>query len=156
MYHRLRQALHSQSPLFSYSLIRSQGSGRVLSHMTNRRHLSTRVQFVSWLALIGGTACAQLHFHSSTRVAIIGAGSAGSSAAYHLHQYAPDVNMTVFEKNSYIGGRSTSVQIQDDPLEVAELGASIFVDANYILGNASKTFNLELEDTVGPPDTIGV
>ncbi|KAI1103737.1 prenylcysteine oxidase [Jackrogersella minutella] len=84
------------------------------------------------------------------QVAIIGAGAAGSSTAYHLHKYAKeegmDVNITIFEKTSHIGGRTLTVNVYDDPLNPVELGASIFVKVNHILYNASKAFNLRLVD----------
>ncbi|KAJ9647360.1 hypothetical protein H2199_002349 [Coniosporium tulheliwenetii] len=80
------------------------------------------------------------------RVAIIGAGAGGSSAAYHLRQYAAkagsNVNITVYERNPYIGGRSTTVNVYDDPNEPVELGASIFVKINKILVDAAESFNL--------------
>ncbi|KAF4631191.1 hypothetical protein G7Y89_g6938 [Cudoniella acicularis] len=84
---------------------------------------------------------------ASRRVAIIGAGAGGSSAAYYLQQFAEqsgvELNITVFEKSSYVGGRSTTVNAYDDPLEPVELGASIFVDVNTILKNSSEKFGLK-------------
>ncbi|KAK7522581.1 prenylcysteine lyase [Phyllosticta citriasiana] len=85
-------------------------------------------------------------------IAIIGAGAAGSSAAYHLSQYASmagiTTNITVFERSAYVGGRSTTVHAWDDPLQPVELGASIFVKVNHILMEAVQRFNL----TVATPD----
>ncbi|KAI9661300.1 MAG: hypothetical protein M1821_009627 [Bathelium mastoideum] len=79
-------------------------------------------------------------------VAIIGAGAGGASAAYFLKQYASEtganVNVTIFERNPYIGGRSTTVNAWDDPTEPVELGASIFVEVNKNLVKAAKDFNL--------------
>lgn len=75
-----------------------------------------------------------------------GAGAAGSSTAYYLQQYANksgiSINITVFERNSYIGGRSTTVNAYDHPMEPVELGASIFVEVNTILKNSSQAFGL--------------
>ena len=69
-----------------------------------------------------------------------GAGAAGSTAAHNLRKYAEEasisVNITIFEKSSFIGGRSTTVDAWNDPslgLPI-ELGASIFVKANEIRG----------------------
>ncbi|PYI07515.1 Prenylcysteine oxidase [Aspergillus sclerotiicarbonarius CBS 121057] len=98
------------------------------------------------------------------RVAIIGAGAAGSSTAYSLRKYADalqiPVNITVFERSSYVGGRSTTVNVLDNPATPVELGASIFVEVNHHLVNASKELGLhvsganrarpqETEDTLG-------
>ncbi|KAI1459627.1 prenylcysteine oxidase [Annulohypoxylon moriforme] len=84
------------------------------------------------------------------QVAIIGAGAAGSSTAYHLRKYARDegvdVNITIFEKTDRIGGRTLTVNVYDDPLNRVELGASIFVEVNHILYDACKEFNLPLKN----------
>ncbi|KAK0254080.1 hypothetical protein LTR91_006334 [Friedmanniomyces endolithicus] len=71
---------------------------------------------------------------------VAGAGAGGASTAYHLRKFAAAsgfaVNITVFERNDYIGGRSTTVDVYDDPMNPVELGASIFVKANHILESA--------------------
>ncbi|KAJ0348840.1 hypothetical protein COL154_006535 [Colletotrichum chrysophilum] len=90
-------------------------------------------------------------FDSSVKqVAIIGAGAGGSAAAYYLQQYAEadgiEVNITVFEKTNHIGGRTLTVEAYDNPLEQVELGASIFIEANQILYNASRRFGLPLKE----------
>ncbi|KAL3462999.1 hypothetical protein BJX64DRAFT_258006 [Aspergillus heterothallicus] len=80
------------------------------------------------------------------QVAIIGAGAAGASTAYSLRKYAKEqgvqLNITVFERADYVGGRSTTVNVFDDPVYPIELGASIFVEVNYNLVNASKDLGL--------------
>ena len=77
-----------------------------------------------------------------------GAGAAGSSAAYHLRRYAAQerlpLNVTIFEKTNHIGGRTLTVNAWDSPNEPIELGASIFVEINHILYNATKDFHLPL------------
>ncbi|QDS77868.1 hypothetical protein FKW77_000240 [Venturia effusa] len=88
--------------------------------------------------------------HTTKRVAIIGAGAGGASTAYHLSQYAKSSNVsldiTVYERNPYIGGRSTTVHAYNNALFAknmpVELGASIFVKMNHILYNASEVFKL--------------
>ncbi|KAL5354025.1 hypothetical protein ACLOAV_000110 [Pseudogymnoascus australis] len=96
------------------------------------------------------------------QVAIIGAGSAGSSTAYYLHKLAQeegvDVNITVFERSSYVGGRSTTVNAYDDTAHPVELGASIFVSVNEILMSATKEFGLELNPVADEEqhETIGI
>ncbi|KAG8529087.1 uncharacterized protein KY384_005722 [Bacidia gigantensis] len=82
-------------------------------------------------------------FDPVRRVAIIGAGSAGSSAAYYIHHYTQGcgrIDITVYERNNYVGGRSTTVQTYDDDErgEPVELGASIFVEVNQNLMHAVK------------------
>lgn len=80
------------------------------------------------------------------RVAIIGAGAAGSSAAYHLSKYAAEsdyaLNITVYDLNARAGGRTTTVNALDDPSYPTELGGSIFVKINHILYDAAEDFGL--------------
>lgn len=79
-------------------------------------------------------------------VAIIGAGAGGSSAAYYLSRFAEEaglqVNITVFEREEYVGGRSTTVDVYNRASEPVELGASIFVEVNKVLVQAVNEFNL--------------
>ncbi|KAI0777409.1 FAD/NAD(P)-binding domain-containing protein [Trametes elegans] len=88
---------------------------------------------------------------NTNRIAIIGAGAGGSSAAFWIakakERYGLDVEVDVYEKNAFIGGRSTTVfPYEDESLEPVELGASIFVAANKNLQRAAKEFALDLVD----------
>jgi len=84
----------------------------------------------------------------------IGAGSAGSSAAYYLSQYLanhtssslPPLNITIFERSEHIGGRSATVPVFGNISQPVELGASIFVSVNHNLVHAINTFNLSTTD----------
>ncbi|KAJ5693037.1 Prenylcysteine oxidase [Penicillium macrosclerotiorum] len=99
------------------------------------------------------------------RVAVIGAGAGGSFAAYELRKLADQagvpINITVFERASYIGGRSTTVDVFDNPAYPIELGASIFVQINHNLVNASRDLGLTVRnaDHARPretDDSIGI
>ena len=120
------------------------------------------------------------HAPRNKRVAIIGAGSAGASTAYYLAQAQaagqidPCINLTItiFERNSYIGGRSITVQpyisksvplgtgypLVSNAIEASqasrsahqqqpalELGGSIFVKVNTNLVNAAKGLGLTVQ-----------
>lgn len=82
------------------------------------------------------------------RIAIVGAGAGGSSAAYFLNQFAGSsghetpIEITIFDSNTYIGGRTTTVNAFGDENYPVELGASIFVKINHILYNATRDFGL--------------
>jgi prenylcysteine oxidase / farnesylcysteine lyase len=84
------------------------------------------------------------------RVAVIGAGAAGSSTVYHLQQYAASstvaLDITLVESSHLIGGRTTTINALDDPRYPAELGASIFASVNHILVDAAKKFDLTTVD----------
>ena len=55
-------------------------------------------------------------------------------------------NITVIEKTSRIGGRSTTVAAFGDPRQPLEVGASIFIKANRNLYETAKDFKLPLKD----------
>ncbi|KAJ3061333.1 hypothetical protein HDU98_002759 [Podochytrium sp. JEL0797] len=88
-------------------------------------------------------------------VAIIGAGSAGASAAMFTSKWAPeDVAISVFEASDRVGGRASTFKIpapssslSNDPVTV-EIGASIFVASNKHLMDAVKEFNLTFSSDV--------
>ena len=73
-----------------------------------------------------------------------GAGSAGASTAYHLHKFAAPckLNITVYEREDHVGGRSTTVNVFGNLSEPVEVGASIFVKVNRNLVSAVKRFDL--------------
>lgn len=96
-------------------------------------------------------------------VAIIGAGSGGASAAYYVDRFrhpCSRVNITVYERSSYVGGRSTTVDVYGDPTEPVELGASIFVEVNKNLVSAAREFGLATQGLKPKikelPNTLGV
>ena len=57
------------------------------------------------------------------RICIVGAGSAGMSAAYALSQHPDKYAVTVYEKEDVTGGMATSIEINAD-----EYGASCIND----------------------------
>ncbi|KAL8953639.1 MAG: hypothetical protein Q9183_007320, partial [Haloplaca sp. 2 TL-2023] len=78
---------------------------------------------------------------------MLGAGSAGASAAYYLDSFQSSCNrfnVTIYERNNYVGGRSTTVNVYHDPMQPVELGASIFVKVNHNLVNAAEQFALPI------------
>lgn len=113
------------------------------------------------------------------RVAIIGGGAGGTSAAYFLRHLADHgdsssslaCDVDLFEANAHLGGRSTTILpfqretegIYEDsegkklnsPAHKSlryppiELGASIFVSANKNLWKAVQVFNLTLQEGHG-------
>lgn len=68
------------------------------------------------------------------------------------------VNITVFEREAYIGGRSTTVNVFDDPSLPIELGASIFVSVNYNLMDTAKELGLKITGAGGdrPAESVNM
>lgn len=71
------------------------------------------------------------------------------------------MNITVYERLGYVGGRSTTVNVYGDPSEPVELGASIFVQVNRNLVNAVNEFSLSTRRGNGahrddPPQILGI
>eukprot|EP00835_Amoeboradix_gromovi_P004681 NODE_380_length_9674_cov_0.149452.p2 type:complete len:441 gc:universal NODE_380_length_9674_cov_0.149452:7743-9065(+) len=83
---------------------------------------------------------------SGNKIAVIGGGAAGTSFAYHLSEivnHSPKVKIDLFEANNKIGGRVDSILVPfENNTIVVDFGASIFVDSNPIMYNASKRFQL--------------
>ena len=79
-------------------------------------------------------------------IAIIGAGAGGSSAAFWAAKARAragvSVEIDVYDKAEYVGGRSTVVFPYNRTFEPVELGASIFVQVNKNLWRATQEFNL--------------
>ncbi len=59
------------------------------------------------------------------KIAVIGSGISGLVAAYSLHER---YDITVFEKNDYIGGHSRTVEVNGTPVDT---GFIVFNDRNY-------------------------
>ncbi len=66
------------------------------------------------------------------RIAIIGTGIAGMGAAHLLHRHA---DLTIYEKNTYIGGHTNTVLADEDGVEVP-------IDTGFMVYNAVTYPNL--------------
>ncbi|CAG7846092.1 SubName: Full=Related to prenylcysteine oxidase {ECO:0000313/EMBL:CCA66843.1} [Serendipita indica DSM 11827] len=98
---------------------------------------------------------------SNPRIAIIGAGAAGSSAAnwigFATGRSQKVVGVDVFERADYVGGRSTVVYpYNDTALAPVELGASIFVDANKNMVRAALQYDLETIEFGEDNELVGI
>ena len=60
------------------------------------------------------------------------------------------MRITVYERNGFVGGRSTTVHAYDDLSEPVELGASVFVKVNHNLMHAVKRFGLVTQEGFDP------
>lgn len=55
----------------------------------------------------------QLFSQQNAKVAIIGGGMTGVAAAYYLHKADPNAIITVFEKESKLGGNATTLEVEN-------------------------------------------
>jgi len=69
---------------------------------------------------------------------------------YHLQKFAAEsgvtVNLTLFESTDRVGGRTLTIDPFGNSSQRVELGASIFIEKNYILQNALSEFGLKPRD----------
>ncbi len=75
----------------------------------------------------------------SKKIAIIGAGPAGLTAAETLKEKGY-TNITLFEKDSTAGGKCCSMKYDG---KWYELGAGIIVESNTVMWNLAKKFNIK-------------
>lgn len=73
---------------------------------------------------------------SPRRVAIIGGGVSGLSAAWHLHQNVPHIQVELFEAEDRLGGHAYAFQV--DNVDV-DIGFMVFNESNY--PNMTKWFD---------------
>ena len=75
-----------------------------------------------WLALGDSTFEETPLDHKLSRVAILGGGIGGSSAAYFLKELLQDqVEIFVFERSDRVGGRLSDVTVEGVRLEIGKL-----------------------------------
>ena len=74
------------------------------------------------------------------KFAIIGSGAAGSLTAWRLRQHFPDAEIVVFERDTRIGGRASTVPFAG---EIVEVGGTLLHSSNLILSTLATELNLE-------------
>jgi len=79
--------------------------------------------------------------NGDTRVAIIGAGIGGSSAAYYLLKNR-NVSVDIYEKRSRVGGRVFSQEIFN---KTTDLGASFLIEENELINSLIKDLNVTVK-----------
>lgn len=84
-------------------------------------------------------------------IAIVGAGIAGLSAAWVLNQKYP---VTIYEKNSYVGGHSNTVSVWDNCKDIpVDTGFIVYNELNY--PNLTKLFNCLGVETIESDMSFG-
>lgn len=65
---------------------------------------------------------------AQTKVAIIGGGIAGIASAHYIHQFDPKAQITIFEKESQLGGNAQSITVKNSRGEnvVMDIGPQYF------------------------------
>ena len=76
------------------------------------------------------------------KLAVVGAGLGGCSAAYFARKHIPDCKVTVFEKENRVGGR---VQTYRDKTTTKELGAEFLNSSNQTVFQLVKETGLQVQ-----------
>ncbi|KAJ3489421.1 hypothetical protein NLI96_g2134 [Meripilus lineatus] len=131
--------------------------------------VANALQFPSWVPFVNSYKQPQATYSipaeaadaAGNRIAVVGAGAGGSSAAFWIgkarERFGLDVEIDVFEREDYVGGRSITVQpYNDSELEPMELGGSVFVKANKNLWRASDEFGFERFDFEEGSSTMAI
>ncbi len=84
-----------------------------------------------------------------TKLAIVGAGIGGCSAAYFAHKYLPNQNVTIYDSQNRIGGR---IQTYNQSGVTIELGAAFFNRFNKTLLDIINAERLKIAPVEGPKD----
>ncbi|KAJ5182654.1 hypothetical protein N7492_000270 [Penicillium capsulatum] len=79
------------------------------------------------------------------RIAIVGAGIAGASAAYHLHELggSSSPSITIYEREQRVGGRIKSIRPLENQAEAFEGGASRFSGDDWCVMEAMEALDLQ-------------
>jgi predicted NAD/FAD-dependent oxidoreductase len=84
-------------------------------------------------------------------VAIIGAGIAGASAAFRLHELArpfPSLNITIYESEAGVGGRIKSIFPPENRRVVVEVGATYFFRDDWNIIAAMNNVGLKEKGSI--------
>lgn len=80
---------------------------------------------------------------SQKNVAIIGGGIGGATTAFYLNQFAPDVKIDVFEKETIVGGRLKHVTFAG---AVCEVGGDAWSSVNTYLMQLMKQLDVPMSN----------
>ena len=81
--------------------------------------------------------------NENKRIAIIGSGIGGTSLIHYLQSIFEDVDISLFEKSSRIGGRTHSIDIQN---KTYEIGATFICDTNKKMMELIKHYDLKFKE----------
>ncbi len=123
----------------------------------------SRREFMQWTAAAGATAlagCATMTGSPSAgRVVVIGAGIGGGTAAKYVKLWAPDIEVTVVEReagfiscpisNLVLAGNTTLGEISRDYSGLAQRGVKVVRDAVVAIDPVAKNVRLAGGSTLG-------
>ncbi|XP_065320408.1 uncharacterized protein LOC135928016 [Gordionus sp. m RMFG-2023] len=92
------------------------------------------------ILLLFSSILPMIHMKPPPKIAIIGGGIGGFSAAYFINEILPEATIDVYEKDGRIGGRMRSVELIGEKYEA---GASIIHDKNLYMKKFREKFNLK-------------
>ena len=91
--------------------------------------------------------------HATPRVAIVGGGVGGASAAFFLKELVPDAEITVFESAPIVGGRVQSIRVGERDIET---GGSVIHDKNKHAARFAKQFGLNITRSTYKTNTFAI
>ncbi|HEX6160007.1 MAG TPA: FAD-dependent oxidoreductase, partial [Thermoanaerobaculia bacterium] len=111
---------------------------------SRRKFLGTAATTVAAATVAPLTFAPRANAHNAPRVVILGAGTAGLTAAYRLQQSG--IQAQLLEAAPRVGGRMYSLQhyFRDD--QVAELGGELIDGEHHAIRNLARELGLELLD----------
>lgn len=112
--------------------------------MNSRRKFIRNTAITTGGLLVGAKTFGNIFIANKPRVIIIGAGFAGLSAAYKLHQRK--IDFIILEARNRIGGRVFSYPIDPTEKLVVELGAEWVGKSHHRLLELCDEFKLKLDD----------
>ena len=152
LFRRLRTALAlargaNRSPMPAPEYLEQARMERALA----RRNFLVLSASLSALGVFPGAGCAPKYpeAHGGPRVAIIGAGVAGLTAAYRLGQGG--VSARVFDSWNRVGGRMFTARNRWADGQLAELGGELIDTGHHALRRLAAELGLTLDPILEPP-----
>lgn len=106
-------------------------------HLLTLITLATAFQFPSWIPFVHSVdpqSILSIPASATERIAIVGAGAAGSSAAFWLakarERYGLEVEVDVYEKSGLVGGSECPIPVASR-LELLECSSAMFLYHTY-------------------------
>ena len=106
---------------------------------------------LQWPFLLTESDNSNSHLSDSRQVAITGAGIAGSSTAFSLHELSlrrSFISVTIYEAGPRVGGRVQSAYLYENPSHIVEIGAPGFNAEDWCMSKAVRGVGLKVKSAL--------